>query len=122
MQIYSKVLEEQISTSYFNLLAHFPDTRSQFVDMFQALNDIEETISNDFHEQTQQDVLAFEGKEGKYTSAMLGNALRTTAAKLKEQFMSQTSTTISPVRELLFDIIARSNKQILQVNRNGKSC
>jgi len=121
MQIYSKVLEEQIPTSYFNLLAHFPDTRNQFMNMFRALNEIEERISNGFQEKTQQDVLAFEGKEANYTSAMLGNALRTTAANQKEQFMRQASTTIEPVREFLFDIIARSNKQILQASRNGKN-
>lgn len=119
-QIYSKVLEEQISTSYFNLLAHFPDTRNQFMNMFRALNAIEERMADGFQERTQQDVLAFEGKEANYTSAMLGNALRTTAANQKEQFMSQTSTTIAPVSEFLFDIIAGNNKQILQSSRNRK--
>jgi hypothetical protein len=121
IQISSRVLEEHISTSYINLLAHFPDTRRQFLDMFQQLSEIEERISGSFLKQSQQDILAFEGKEANYTSAMLGNALRSTAAKHKEEFIRETSNAIAPVRAFLFDVIAKTNAQILDASHDAKT-
>ena len=121
IEISSKVLEEQITTSYIELLAHFPSARDKFLKMFNELNEAEETITNNFQEQSQQDILAFEGKQTNYTSAMLGNALRSTAVQYKEQLAKQTSAIIAPVREFLFDIIAKSNSQILDASRNARN-
>ena len=121
IEISSKVLEEQITTTYVNLLAHFPDTRGQFLDMFQALNRAEETISGSFLEKSQQDVMAFEGKNESYTSAMLGNALRSTAAEHKEKLIGETSEIIAPVKSFLFGVITQTNRQILHDSRKAKS-
>lgn len=121
IQIYRKVLNEKISTSYVDLLAYFPETRTQFLTMFKTLNACEERISGSFLKKSQQDVLGFEGKESNYTSAMLGNALRTTAAQHKEALFSETTEAIRPVREFLFAVIAKTNKQILHVNRVSKN-
>ncbi|WP_089725882.1 hypothetical protein [Candidatus Thiosymbion oneisti] len=121
IQIFSKVLEEQITTSYIDLLAYFPDTRRKLLDLFQELNEIEERISSSFLGQSQQNILAFEGKEANYTSAMLGNALRSTAAQHKEEFIRKTSHVIAPVKAFLFDVIAKSNKQILHASRDSKT-
>lgn len=118
IEISSKILEEQISTSYINLLAHFPETRRQFLAMFQTLNKAEEEISGSFLEQTQKDVMAFEGRKEKYTSAMLGNALRSTATQHKEKVISETSRIIAPVKSFLFDIIAKTDKHILHDAKN----
>jgi hypothetical protein len=87
MEVSSKVLEEQITTSYVNLLANFPDTRNQFITMFQALNEAEIEISGKFLEQSQEDVMAFEAKKENYTTAMLGNKLRSTAIQHKEKLI-----------------------------------
>jgi len=118
IQIASKILDEEISTSYIDLLAHFPRTRGLFVDLFRTLSDTEESISGSFQEETQQDVLSFEGNKANYTSAMLGNALRSTAQKHKERFSELSTSAIKPVREFLFDIISKSNAQILNESRN----
>ena len=119
--IANKVLDEKITTSYVDLLAHFPDTRTQFINLFKTLNANEERISSSFLETSQHDVLRFEGKEITYTSAMLGNALRVTAAKHKGELIKEASDAIYPVKELLFDIIAKSNEQILYASRKSKS-
>jgi hypothetical protein len=121
IEINRKVLNEKISTSYVDLLAYFPDTRSQFIDLFSKLNAIEERISESFLEKSQQDILGFEGKEKNYTSAMLGNALRTTAARHKDELITETTKAIGPVKEFLFGVIAKSNEQILNASHASKN-
>ncbi len=121
IQISQKVINEKISTSYVNLLAHFPDTRTLFIDMFKTLNAIEEHISGSFLEKSQHDVLKFEGKQSSYTSALLGNALRTTASQHKDKLLSETTEAILPVKEFLFGVIAKTNKDILHASRVSKN-
>lgn len=121
IQISRKVLNEKISTSYVDLLAYFPDTRIQFLDMFKKLNALEDRISGSFLEKSQQDVLELKGEKTSYTSARLGNALRTTAAQHKENLLSETNEVIRPVRDFLFDVIAKTNKQILHASRVSKN-
>lgn len=121
IEIDRKVLNEKISTSYVDLIAHFPDTRAQFIDLFRTLNEIEERISGSFLEKSQQDVFEFEGKENDYTSAMLGNALRTTAEQHKDKLFTETTKAIDPVKEFLFGVIAKSNKQILHASHASKN-
>lgn len=116
--ISSKVLEEQISTSYISLLAYFPETRGQFMTLFEALNKAEEEISSSFLVQTQKDIMAFENREKNYTSAMLGNALRKTATEHKRKFINESSKIIESQKVFLFDVISRNNKQILYSTRS----
>ena len=119
-EIASKILEEEISTSYVDLLAHYPDARNQFLDMFKALKETEERISISFLEQSQQDVWDLEGKQEIYTSAMLGNPLRMTGAKHKEIFSDKSSKLTAPVKAFLFDIIAKTNRDILYASQKAK--
>lgn len=112
-----KVLDEKIMTSYFDLLSHFPDTRKQFQTLFERLRIIEQEISDDFLVESQNNIRHFDGRRDEYTSAMLGNALRFTASKHKERFKKKTDIAIEPVRKFLFDVISKSNKDILRVRR-----
>ncbi len=121
IDIANKVLDEEIETSYVKLLSHFPDTRIQFLDMFKTLNEIEERISGSFLEKSQKDIMDFKGKESTYTSAMLGNALRSTASEHEERLDRETTEVIRPVRAFLFDVIAKTNKQILYASRESKN-
>jgi len=121
IEIERKVLNEKISTSYVDLLAHFPDTRAQFIDLFRTLNAIEERISESFLEKSQQDIMKLEKKEKNYTSAMLGNAIQTTTAQHKDELFTETTKAIGPVKKFLFNVIAKSNKQILDASRASKN-
>ena len=121
VSIANKVLDEEIETSYVKLLAYFPDTRKQFLYMFKTLDEIEESVSGSFLKKSQMDVMSFEGKESTYTSAMLGNALRSTANEHKEKLHKEATEVTSPVREFLFGVIAKTNKQILHESRESKN-
>ena len=112
------ILEEEIGTSYVGLLSHFPDARKKFRDAFGDLSKAERRISSNFLEQSQYDVLSFEGKRDEYTSAMLGNALRTTAATFQGRLMVESNKIIEPLRDFLFEIIAKPNKEIIGIARS----
>jgi hypothetical protein len=114
-RIAAQVLEEHIETAYVDLLAHFPTVRSVFLHAFIRLKKAESHIMEAFLNGTQDDVLAFHEQKNQYTTAMLGNALRTTAAKHSEQLETETNQIIQPVREFLFDIIGKADREILTV-------
>ncbi|MDJ0871630.1 MAG: hypothetical protein QNJ87_07665, partial [Gammaproteobacteria bacterium] len=116
--IAGQILDEGIATSYVSLLAHFPEVRSQFIALFQRLNDIEEKISSAFLTASQDDVLAFETRGASYTSAMLGNALRTTAEAHRTRLEEETTTTFKPHKDFLLDVIGKDNKEILRGSRS----
>jgi hypothetical protein len=116
-RIAQTVLDEEILTSYVSLLPHFPDSRSQFISLFQHLGEIEERVSGDFLEASQKDVLSFDNTPT-YTSALLGNALRTTAAQHRAMFEDATMKVIQPAKEFLLNVVARTDDELLSDNRN----
>jgi len=113
----NKVLDEQIMTSYFDLLAHFPETRSRFVELFKSLRAIEDSVSTSFLAESEGNVLSLTGHQDTYTSATLGNALRRTALKHKGRFQQESNESIEPVRQFLFGVISKSNQEILMESR-----
>jgi hypothetical protein len=113
--IASKVLEEQIGTAYVDLLAHFPAVRSVFLNAFTQLKQTETRIMEAFLAGTEGDVLSLNAQQNVYTTAMLGNALRATAVKHSEHLETETNQIIQPVREFLFEIIAKADTEILKV-------
>jgi hypothetical protein len=113
--IASKVLEEQIGTAYVDLLSHFPTVRSVFLNAFNQLKQTEARIMEAFLADTEGDVLSLYERKNEYTTAMLGNALRRTAVKHSEQLETSTNQIIQPVREFLFEIIGKADKEILKV-------
>jgi hypothetical protein len=117
IQIASKILDEKILTTYVDLLSHFPASREHFVTVFEQLRLIEKDVSNEFLLAFQDDVFSFKDKQESYTTTRLGNALRYTAATHREKLIEKYSETIRPIRQFLFDVIAMSNKEILNTNR-----
>lgn len=113
----ARVIDEQLKTAYVDVLAHFPALRGPFIGAFEKL---EPALQRRWGllEKTQHAVLAFEGKQASYTTAQLGNALRAEAARVQAQFKSDTEAVIAPVRDLLFDIIAKSDAELLHAARS----
>ena len=112
--IKSKILDEKILTSYIGLLAHFPQMRGRYVVMFESLTELEEDISNRLLEETQDDVLSQEDSIENYTSAVLGNALRTTAESHRDRLLRESARITTPLRDSLFEIIGKPNQEILR--------
>jgi hypothetical protein len=112
-EIARQVLAEEILTCYVSLLPHFPKVRDDFVFLFQELSNIEDEISGSFLKISQDDILPFDKQEGGYRSALLGNALRKTAVKCKSDFREKTLSKSKPLREFLFNVIRKSDGEIL---------
>ena len=117
--ISAMILEEEIGTSYVDLLSHFPEVRAQFRTAFIQLTEVEKRVSNEFLEESQGNVLECEGKSKSYTSAQLGNALRTSAAIFEKILYEESEQIIEPLRNALLDIIAKPNYEILGVYRTN---
>ena len=117
MSISSKILEEEIATSYVDLIAHFPIVREKIRHAINTLDELERQTSDKYLEASQKDVFSMHGKENSYHSAMLGDALRNTAFNYRKQLLNETDKVIEPIRELLFSIIVKPNREILGPGR-----
>jgi hypothetical protein len=120
-RITAKMLDEQIETAYVDLLSHFPAARSLFLDTFAQLKTVENEITERFLVATQNDVLSFKDRKQEYTTAMLGNALRSSAAQHSQELYARSNETIQPVRKFLFDVIVKSDRDILRATREVPS-
>jgi hypothetical protein len=111
--IAGKILDEQIQTAYVDLFSHFPEIRNLFLDTLSRLNNTEKEVMLSFLKATQQDVLALEKVKDRYTTALLGNALRATAEKHSAEFEASTSKIMEPIREFLFQVVGKRDREIL---------
>lgn len=109
----TKALDEQISTAYIGLVAHSPRLREQYRTALADLDKLERNIGGNFLEQSQNDVMAFDGQQADYTSAKLGNALRATAWKARTQLEAESSKSIDPLRSRLLELIGAADEDLL---------
>jgi hypothetical protein len=112
-KISGKILDEQIESAYIGLFSHFPAIRPLFLTTIAQLRATEEEVLGEFLENTQQDVMGFEKQQKGYTSAMLGNALRSSAEKSRAELEKKSSATMEPVREFLFQVMSKPDSEIL---------
>lgn len=112
-RIAGKILDEQVESAYIGLFSHFPAIRPLFLASLAQLRVAEEEVSADFLEATQRDVLSFENRREGYTSAMLGNALRASAARSRAELERKTNRIMEPVREFLLRVVSMDDAEIL---------
>ena len=115
--IASKILEEHLETAYADVLSYFPSARAKFTETYEKLTAIEEANTMNFLAATEEDVFALDGKEKQYTTAMLGNALRKSATQYRSELRKQTQEVIQPMRDYLFDVISKTDDEILSAAR-----
>ena len=113
-QIRQQLTREKISTSYVDLMPHFPNWRSVYQEALIELDAIEEYVYWQLLDETQSDVQSFDGKEKSYSSAKLGNLLRSTAEDCRKQLIKRSARCIAPVRDYLEKIIERPDSEIMQ--------
>jgi hypothetical protein len=118
-RIASKILEEHLETAYAELLSHFPAAHAKFTETYEKLTAIEEANTTNFLAATEQDVFAFAGKQEQYKTAMLGNALRKTATQYHSELRKETQDVIRPMREYLFNVISKTDDEILDAARHS---
>lgn len=105
-----KIVDEQIESAYVGLFSNFPMIRKLFLSTLDQLKGLEADIFNGLLHSTQRDVLSFEKQS---QSAILGNALRTSAAKSQVDFEQKADAVMKPVRDFLLQVISMPDKEIL---------
>lgn len=117
-RISSKILDEQIGTSYIDLLSHFPKLRIVFHTLFEQLTKLENRISEELLLSAQEKILQLDGHEEKYASAILGNALRDTANDFRERLKTGAQESIVPLKRILINIMVSPNQLVLKGDRS----
>lgn len=111
-KVRSKTSDDQIGIGYLDALSYAPKTRTPFLAAFERLQEIERSTVEKLLTTTQNDVLSFRGRQNEYTSAMLGNALRASAAHCRDEMQSQSKGTIESTQEVFFEIINSSDEDL----------
>lgn len=111
--IATHVLEEKIETAYVDLFAYYPSARGSFLSAIANLKKAEEVAVSRLLDDTQAAVMSFEGKNAGYTTAMLGNALRTAASPIEENFLANSNQALALIRDELYTVIASEDEMLL---------
>lgn len=119
-KVAQQIMDEKLGTAYATLIAYFPSARERFLGVNARLADIESQEIDQFLLDSQATILSFEGKRASYTTAMLGNALRSVAASHEDSLKKKSEAAVQPVRDYLLQVIDRSDADIVQVSRPQK--
>jgi hypothetical protein len=115
-RISSKVLEEGFETAYVDLFAYYPAIREKFLNVVESLKAGEQNALESLLLNTQEAVTSFHGKESTYSTAQLGNALRTEVFQVRKKFVDDTSSLLMPIRDQLYEIISTQDKDLIYKN------
>jgi len=116
-KIAEKVLDEQLTTGYGDILTHFPAARREVADALRELANIEAKTVEEFFAQAEPHILSLRDKQPSYQTAHLGNALRGAAATATDRLTIASDRALASVRTYLFGVIARSDAEIVQASR-----
>jgi len=117
-RVAKQVLDEQLSTSYADLLTHFPAARERVAVVLGQLSVVESKASDEFMAKGEQSILSLKGKQASYQTPDLGNALRAAAATGAGQFKAESDRLLEPVRQYLFGLIARKDDELVNARRS----
>ncbi|MDM0059006.1 hypothetical protein [Variovorax fucosicus] len=115
-KVAQQVIDEQLGTAYADLLAHFPVVRERFMELNITLADIELEETDGFLRDGQASILSFEDKKASYTTAMLGNSLRSVAAGHEDSLRRKSEAALKPLQEFLFDVIKKTDSEIVRLS------
>lgn len=112
--IRQSILNEKLELAYTDLYSYSPKLVESFMAVLSQLKTADASTFSDFLEKTQADVLAYTDQLGGYTSAMLGNDLRTTSQQLGDELQIRFEQAIEPFKQKLTALLQESDKQLLQ--------
>jgi hypothetical protein len=117
-----RIVDEEIESAYVELYPYHPSVQRRFTETMSRLKAIDAAVYFDFVEQTQAQVLAYDGPPKDYTSALLGNDLRLESARAERRLVNELVQAIGPVREFLVAVVSLSDKEIVSRARLPSDC
>ncbi|HUX62219.1 hypothetical protein [Sulfuricella sp.] len=121
IRISHQLLDEQLGTTYLDILSHFPAARAQYIEAFSKLATVEKQVSSDFLRKSQQTILNLDGKRSTYQMAVLVNTLQAQARKSESELKSKSDEVIAPVRDYLLKIIDLPDEKIIDASHNKQT-
>jgi hypothetical protein len=112
-KVQNKLSDEKSETAYVELFKFHPSMRTFFSSMFCALQEDQKKMFDELLSNTEIVVLDANPNTVRNNSAILGNALRGNAVKIKKEYLSKTNAVIQPMQNFLAEIILRRDAELL---------
>jgi hypothetical protein len=109
-----RIREEEIETAYVDLYAFNVSGYERFRSTLARLKDIDQRLYKSFKNETQEPIFAMGANRAKYTTANLGDALRRTAERFRNQLEAALASEIDPLRSFLASIMAMNDQRLLR--------
>lgn len=116
--VLKRIVDEQIETAYADLYGYHPEVRDLIRATFARLKEEEELLFARFLEDTQNDIFSMKDLENEYHTAQLGNALRETAFKHRDQYDTRIRGVMGQALNFLAKLILTSDRDLLRRNRD----
>jgi hypothetical protein len=114
-KIADKIMDEGIEIAYSDLLVNLPKYRSFFMKQDETLQIMRKNTIDEFLVEIQNNVTSAKNSEG---IVELRNTLRKTAERFKQDFKKKTDNILEHINEILFDVINKKDKEIVEVLPN----
>ncbi|GLS96523.1 hypothetical protein GCM10007918_38150 [Piscinibacter gummiphilus] len=118
-KISAKVVDEQLSSAYSDLIATFPAAREKLQSAHEKLAEAESLVTDSFMAVTEARILPLQNQRESYETAKLGNLLRDAAAFSSRELKRRSDDAAKPLRDYLLSVIAKKDSDIVQASRSG---
>jgi hypothetical protein len=109
-----RIRDEDIETAYVDLYAFNVSAYERFRSTLARLKVVDERHFKSFEDETQMPILAMGANRAHYTTANLGDELRRTAERFRNQLDAALASEIDPLRSFLASIMAMDDQRLLR--------
>jgi hypothetical protein len=116
--IMKKILDERLDKGYAKLFGYYPEVRSLYQKTLMEFRRLDDEMVKEFLGEVQMSVLAFENAEPAPATADVGNALRSTADRVKEKHMRYFLTSMKTSESFLVQKIESNDNDLLRTAKH----
>ena len=107
-----RILDEKLDSGYVGLYGYAPNIHALYLTAMTALKKADEAAYDQLMAQTQEDIMQMPDNEKPFQSAALGNRLRHTTHKAKEQLALASTDIVSAFRLPMLELIKANDLEI----------
>ena len=112
-----RICSEEIEIAYKDLYGYDPEIQALYKRTLASLYESDEEVFTQLLEETQDNIMKMINGHGEIVSAQIGNSLRMTTAKVKDNLATKTQQILEPFRMSLTDLVRRPDKEIIRSRR-----
>jgi hypothetical protein len=107
-----RILDEKLDSAYVGLYGYAPDIQGLYTSVMRSLKHADEIAYTHLLEETQREVMNCSDRRKPYTSAELGNRLRSKASDANEELVLAASSIVTAFRSRMLSLINATDGQI----------